>query len=345
MHTLLKIWLFFWLASNPVITQAQVSSEQFDLVWWNVENLFDTANDSQKHDDDFTPSSAKKWTEKRLEQKLKKLAGVLKSMARKHTQKKLPEIMGFCEVEHLWLLEQLFQEHLNNTEYGFVYHESSDRRGIDIGFAYNKNTFTLISLELISYQILGKTGREILAVRFAHKHHHFMVYGNHWPSRHRNKQRSERWRVAAARALKRHLDSLRLAEPNLDMVIMGDFNDEPHNASLAKTLKATSITSWRKDPQPGSLINLYESDYKKGSYIFNNQWKQFDQILITPGLLDSSGYRLKANSFAVFYTPGQFNLLKSGRVKSIFRTYNGKRYMGGISDHLPLKVTLELVNP
>ena len=44
---------------------------QYAFAFYNLENLFDTKNDPDILDDDFTPTSSKKWNEKRLQKKSK----------------------------------------------------------------------------------------------------------------------------------------------------------------------------------------------------------------------------------------------------------------------------------
>jgi predicted extracellular nuclease len=60
---------------------------------------------------------------------------------------------------------------------------------------------------------------------------------NHWPSRRAGRSESERKRISAARNLFVALfDRYDLDKDHI--IIMGDFNDEPSNTSILKTLHA-----------------------------------------------------------------------------------------------------------
>jgi len=340
-YVFLLLFCVFSLEAKSQKTNHQV----FQLAWWNVENLFDITNDPSTNDDAFTPKGKNQWHQKRLSQKFKNLSRVIFDLKKTHPTGQLPEIFGFCEVEHASLLEELFQKHLLASGYKFAYKESSDRRGIDVGFAYNANVFSLIHLQLIPFQILDQPGREILFALFETQNHQIAVYGNHWPSRRNNPKRSERLRIAAAQALKHHVDSLMHENPSLDIIIMGDFNDEPHNASISKTLKATPLNDSNKVNLPGQLFNCMDAPSPIGSYIFHSKWHKFDQILVAQTLLDGRGFNLAPHSFKVFYMPYMFKLMKGGRALELNKTYSGNNYLGGISDHLPIYVLIQLLPP
>jgi hypothetical protein len=73
------------------------------VVFYNVENLFDTENTPGGNDGEFTPESEKKWTDERYQKKLEDISLVLSSV----NQKELPEIIGLCEVENRKVLDDL----------------------------------------------------------------------------------------------------------------------------------------------------------------------------------------------------------------------------------------------
>lgn len=334
---------FILIFTQPLM--AQHHDRVFQIVWWNVENLFDTANDPLTNDDDFTPDGSKNWTRKRLDHKLNQLAKVINDIKASHPQKQYPEIFGFCEVEHPELLDRLFTDILKTSGYKLAYRHSSDRRGIDIGFVYNASHLKLIECAQIPYVVHGKTGREIMFVKFSLDNVDLAIYGNHWPSRRMSRNRTERWRIAAAQALKRHVDSLMQTDPALDILIMGDFNDEPHNISLSKTLNAAPYFQWKDQLPPNTLLNCFDHHSPIGTYIFQNHWKTFDQIIIHKNLTDSSKFEYVMGSASIFYKPYMFELMKGGRVLGMLKTYNGNIYKGGISDHLPVSIVLRYIHP
>lgn len=66
---LLLLLLAAWLPAQ--------SRRPLKIVFYNVENLFDTADNPAVRDDDFTPRGAMRWTEARCTDKLRRLARVL----------------------------------------------------------------------------------------------------------------------------------------------------------------------------------------------------------------------------------------------------------------------------
>ena len=53
------------------------------IAFYNLENLFDIRDDPQTNDNDFLPTSTKKWTHKRYENKLRKLGFAISNIGSK----------------------------------------------------------------------------------------------------------------------------------------------------------------------------------------------------------------------------------------------------------------------
>ena len=75
------------------------NSQYFTVAFYNLENLFDTFNDRHTNDDDFLPTSEKRWTNKRYQKKLRKLGYAISNIGRKTTNYH-PAIVGLAEVEN-----------------------------------------------------------------------------------------------------------------------------------------------------------------------------------------------------------------------------------------------------
>jgi len=210
-----------------------------------VENLFDTRDDSLTADDSRTPEGEDRWTEERYRVKLRRIAGVLSDIGRE-TAMRSPDLIGLCEVENRAVLEDLLgQEALRTKGYGVVHYDSPDRRGIDVAFLYKKACFTPIesaSRRLLLYDTRNRR-------RFTRDQ--LLVYGvldgepvylsvNHWPSRSGGVAATEAYRRAAASLQRDILDSVLRLDPNARFVSMGDYNDDPTDASIRFTLGSGS---------------------------------------------------------------------------------------------------------
>ena len=89
-----------------VLTMPVVAQDHCRIMFYNVENLFDTADDPSTADDEFTPRGKKHWTKAKYTDKLLKIAEVIDSVG----DKELPCIVGLAEVENRWVLEDLTQK-------------------------------------------------------------------------------------------------------------------------------------------------------------------------------------------------------------------------------------------
>jgi len=99
--------------------------------FYNLENLFDTIDDPDTLDDDFTPTGSKKWTNKRYKKKLYKLAKTISKLGIESTGN-VPVLLGVAEVENREVMTDLIAtEPLRDIAYDFVHYDSPDERGID----------------------------------------------------------------------------------------------------------------------------------------------------------------------------------------------------------------------
>ena len=306
------------------------------IAFYNTENLFDVFVDDKNSDTDFLPTSAKNWTKQRYERKIYKLGSVISKIGFEST-KKPPVLIGLAEVENDAVLQDLIEsDDLKAYNYGFVHYNSLDERGIDVALLYNKDEFSIESSEAVPVYIENKLGvrdftRDILSVTGFLGLKKINVLVNHWPSRHEGTDETEYKRIIAARRLSDSIGSLIKADEKAQIVILGDFNDNPNSQS---------ILNLKKD---SGLYNTMESvwTYSRGSVNHNFSWIQFDQIFLTPNFLekqDGMFQFLKADIF-----DEKFLTQYEGKFKGQpFRTYIGKKYKGGFSDHFPVYIQIKI---
>ncbi len=343
----LRFWLFILLSallfSCSTTKPTATPSNQFLVAWWNVENLFDTVDDPTQ-DDDFTPSGKYKWTEERLDYKFKQLSVVIRDLAQSRNYS-LPDIMGFCEVEHQPLLDTLFQKYLNATSYKVIYYESPDPRGIDVGIAYNSERFTLLESRKHKVELGQGSTRDILEAKFSVRGNVLYVFANHWPSRRGGQEASEPRRTVAAQTLRHRIDELLAQDSTADIIMLGDLNDEPSDNPVSKTLRATGKLNQVLASSDGTLYNFMAAYQGIGTYYYQNHWERIDHAIVTKGLFDTRGFSAVANSFTAFHKPYMFERDRDGKpTEKPFRTYAGQRYLGGYADHLPILLEIKL-NP
>jgi Endonuclease/Exonuclease/phosphatase family len=341
-HALLWSALSFALITVSVVVVSGYCADQLSgrmvVAWWNLENLFDTVDDPDPlprfgTDDEFLPEGARQWTDERYEKKLENLAGAIRSM----NDGRGPDIMGVCEIEHEHILQELIQRYLPDLGYATAYHESPDARGIDIGFLYRAELMTATStgFRKVPHPADEPPSRDIFYVVFDTRWGPLVCIGNHWPSRRGGAAESEFRRISAARVCRALIDSILSVSPEADIVILGDFNDEPGDLSIHTYLRAVGNRDSVAMPHSYLLLQCMSGD--DGTYNYHGDWNMLDQCVLSPGLLDSEGF---GYDHVEIYKP-PFLLEQSGRYAGYpFPTYGGQRYLGGYSDHLPILLFL-----
>lgn len=332
---LLLLPLFFLF----VTSQAQKKLYKSAIIgFYNLENLFDTIDNTLINDEEFLPSGIRNYNTAIYRDKLTKLASVIAQMGTAYTPDG-PAILGVAEIENDTVLNDLIKEtQLKKRNYQFVHYDSKDARGVDVGLLYNPTYFSVIASDklFVSLPTGSKDAyytRDILWVKGKLNGELIHLYVNHWPSRSGGEKRSEPGRIAAAAVCRKHIDSILLKEPNAKIVVMGDLNDDPTNKSVEKVLRAVD-----KDQldQQGALFNPWLDLFRNGigTLAYQDAWGLFDQIIVSKQWLnkDQSGFFL--------YQPHVFNkeflVENNGRYKGYpMRTWDGNSYRGGYSDHFP----------
>ncbi|MDB4291969.1 endonuclease/exonuclease/phosphatase family protein [Maribacter sp.] len=328
--------------------EAQKKYQIRTIAFYNVENLFDTENDSLIFDDDRTPNGKDNWTTERYERKLGHIGQVLSEIGAEVT-KTSPDIIGICEVENKQVLEDLINHPtLQHKGYGIVHFDSPDERGIDVALLYKKAAFlptSYASHRLLLYddnQFRDYT-RDQLVVGGLLDNEQFYFTVNHWPSRSGGAARSKPNRMAAAKLNRRITDSILKLDIFAKIISMGDLNDDPIDDSVKKIMRAKGK---EKQLEEGNLFNPMENLFKKGvgSLAYRDKWNLFDQLIFTTNLLEEAeGYYhfWKAAVFSPSYL-----VSKKGQYKGYpFRTYAGGSYAGGYSDHFPVYLYLIRESP
>lgn len=337
-----RIKLLLILSFFSVLVYTQVPEKRFNIVFYNVENLFDTIQGPLASDLEFLPTAEKKWDSDKYFRKTEDIARVLSSIA----TGELPEIIGLAEIENRKVLEDLISSpSLASGNYGIVHEESPDIRGIDVALLYRKDQFKVINHETIPVIFPFDSSivtRDILYVRGkTDDNSELHLFVNHWSSRVGGEQKTEALRMYCAVTLRRKIDILLGRISNPKIVVMGDFNDEPTNRSIMGILQASNK---RRNITPGDLYNPFYDLHNlenKGSYYYQTSWNMLDQILISHSLINKKG------SFSASWDSGrifseEWMLFKNqAGIMVPNRTYVGNNYTGGVSDHLPVYIVLE----
>lgn len=315
-------------------------AKQYRFAFYNVENLFDTVDNPDTKDEEFTPTGKKEWTPKRYQTKLDQIAQVIGDM-------NYPAVVGLCEVENATVLADLVQKtKLKDYNYKYVHHESPDFRGIDNGFIYIDGLFEVTNSDITRINfpkeiVEDYTTRDILHVegtfRKKDKMHFFI---NHWPSRRGGLKESQPKRVYVATQLRKHTNRLLKEDPNANIVITGDFNDEPDNDSVISVLGAKPTGGEIENNQLYNCSSSLDAE-GKGTYNYRGNWNMLDQFIASGSLVNKTSNIVLTD--AQIFRPQYLVYVDKKYGAKPSRTYGGPRYYGGYSDHFPIFVDVTVL--
>ena len=327
----MRLFLVILLMLTAVARLAE--GQEYTVMFYNVENLFDTADDTLKDDDEFLPEGSRRWTEKRYWQKINALSRVIAAAG----EWELPALIGLCEVENEKVVSDLaYRSLLESTDYKVIHRESPDARGIDLALLYRRDLIRVVDSR--SWIPEGQEGeafnsRNLLYAKTLMGSDTVHLILCHWPSRRGGSLAAADLRESVARLARVKTDSLQASCGDTALIIvMGDFNATPDNPVM-------QIIA-----DDGSLVNYARGSAEKGtgSYRYQGKWELIDQILVSRTMTDQKA-KLYADpvSFRVFNEPFLLADDPDYPGKKPFPTYGGYKWTGGYSDHLPVLITVK----
>lgn len=336
-HITLLLLLFLTLSVS-----AKKKLTTYAIGFYNQENLFDTKHDEGKNDYDFLPTGSYKWDAEKYKCKLQNMSSVLAEMGTDKVAEGCAFI-GLAEVENANCLKDLCaQPALKKRGMRFVHFEGVDKRGIDVAFIYNPKLFRVDekNTKLVPFRTDDKKlfTRGFLVVHGKMAGEHIVCIVCHLPSR---RNGGDDNRQLGAKQVYDIKQTIMGEDKNAKIFVMGDMNDDPTDDSMTKSLRGKERIA---DVAANDMYNPWISVLKRGTgtLSYRGKWNLFDQILLSPSLLNSqenSGdFRfLKYNSHQIFRRDYLFE--QEGRYKGTpLRTFGSGKWLNGYSDHLPVVV-------
>ena len=173
----------------------------------------------------------------------------------------------------------------------------------------------------------GGPTRDILYVQGEYKGHTLHIYVNHWPSNYGGKKKAIPKRRATARLLVNEVAEKLSNEPDAEILLIGDFNEEPTDDNV-RTLKSVNMTS---------MMEPLMGQPQVGTYVYRGKDNFLDQIIISTGLQDEQG--LTAGQVAILDKP-KYRQQEGKYAHYPFRFWAGNKLLGGYSDHLAVYVEI-----
>jgi len=310
------------------------------VAFYNLENFFDTINDPNVNDEEYTPTGVNKWNTQKYTSKVAHMSYAISQIGLDYCPTGVTFI-GVSEIENRRVLEDLVKSpSLAKREYGIVHYDGPDRRGVDVALLYNPRLFTVTNSKSYRLHTADTTfrTRDQLMVSGYMQGEKVHVIVNHWPSRSGGELESRPKRNAAAALTRSIVDSLYRTDPSAKIIVMGDLNDDPTNESCKTILGGKRNID---DVRQGELYNTMWKvlDGGIGSLAYNDQWNLFDQIMISYQLAHGDRSQLTFWKPEVFNRP--FLTQQEGKYKGTpWRTHSGGAWTNGYSDHYPTLIYL-----
>lgn len=302
-------------------------NKEIKVAFWNVENLFDLENNPLTNDDEFVIGGKKSCTQEILDLKIEHLKEIIEEID--------ADIFGFCEVENRGICE-LLNIHLQNLNYQIIHYDSPDKRGIDNVLFYDPDIIDILESYPINIPLnKGSTTRDILYVRGRISENDIHIFVNHWPSNYGGKSRAIPKRAKTAAILKLNVEEILKNDPQAEIIVMGDLNEDPTDVNVLGILNSTLTYETAKYPSYNffNLMSKHLGKEKTGTYVYRGDDLFYDQILVSPGLLDTKGLTVESPSAHIHDKP-EYRLQEGKYTHYPFRFWAGNRLLGGYSDHL-----------
>ncbi|GHT59788.1 endonuclease [Spirochaetia bacterium] len=326
---------------------------------WNVQALFDGTEHGGEYDEyrDSTGWSAEKYSAR--------LNAIGKGLSQ-GLAKDAPDILALMEVENAQVLEDLARGPL--SKYGYKWTSFANNPGMSLGVGV-LSRFPLTLTRAHSFS--GKdesTPRPVLEVWVQPKDAPLALFICHWKSKVGGDEATESLRRASARLILRRLREIGQEQPGTPVLIMGDLNenydefskqagkflsalmpDDPEAAKLAGFDDASGEGAKQMDflvlsenkppassyfgPEAMALYSPWHNELTDGSYYYKKAWETIDHFLLNGALFDGTGWDFK-----------DCTVIKGEpftNSRGLPAAYNPRTGVG-LSDHLPLLLTLEV---
>lgn len=338
-----SIHFFILLILSVGALSAQNVAHRIPIAFYNVENLFD-CNDDANDDAEFLPQGKREWTNERYQEKLNNIARVLGSIADNGAA-----VVGLAEVENRHVLEDLVRNpSIRKRNYSIIHYDSPDPRGIDCALLYDARVFRPKSSGVRFIALPDESPiptRDILFATGSIENEVFHFIVAHWPSRYGGDPASAGRRMVAAQTMRQVADSLLREYPGSKAILMGDFNDDPFDASVVEGL---NLCQTIEETHAADLFSPMLSMYRQGAgtLAYKGKWNLFDIMAVSGNLLkkNTQGLHLYQDpeSHQLAYVFRRDYLLQQTPKHrgEPLRTFAGGKYIGGYSDHLPVYLYL-----
>jgi endonuclease/exonuclease/phosphatase family metal-dependent hydrolase len=303
------------------------ASGDYLFCFWNLENLFDDKPD-RRHGPDAVYD---KWFAENAEARKEKYDHLGEALV-KLNDGRGPDILAAAELESERAAE-LLREALNKRLPAELQYEHVLMKEVSAGRHIAPAIITRLPVDAARTQLLDKR-RRILEGHIVVNGHDLVVIASHWTSRVSDEEGEGRDKYA--KEIYGRFRAMYESNPDVDLLVCGDFNDTPDSESVVKYLHATTDRNDLRPGGPPALLALFKERDDVGSHYYSGRWYTFDQIVVSPGLLEDRGWTVEPQTARIV------NDLTADRKGRPWR-FGNPRDQGprGYSDHFPVTVRLK----
>lgn len=345
----LKNWPAAAPAAPPPAAAANPDgSADLLFCFWNVENLFDDKDDKRREVDEEFDNPFAADAELR-QKKYGRLAEALLKM----NGGRGPDVIACVEVESVRAAD-LLKEALNanlaaaNADPKLTYTQVA-MKNLDAGRHIAPCLITRLAVAHAQTRLHGRMLR-VLETHVQVNGHDLCVIATHWTSQLKQKDGGggESGREKYADLIYDVFAAKAAKDPNVDVLVCGDFNDTPDSPVLANHLGTTGdrtrVTPRAEKPQ---LLDLFAGKDARqfGTHVYNGRPLIYDHICVSPGLLDGRGWSCDPDSVRTV----REGLTRPGATRPEPWRFGSPRNPPtggrGYSDHFPVTVKLTVAAP
>ncbi|SIQ63917.1 Endonuclease/Exonuclease/phosphatase family protein [Alkalispirochaeta americana] len=205
------------------------------ILSWNIENLFDAVDQGSEYHQ-FT--SAGGWTERDYHRRKERIAQALQALRPR------PDIFIFLEIENREVLDDLMDRHLVDVHAPYRVFAKGPGAAIGIGVA---SRYPIRDARTH----LARAGefpplRPVVETRIDLAGTDLVIFSNHWKSKRGGAPATEPLRRASAQLLAARVEQLYREEPDLSLLVAGDFNERPLEFELSGRSYPTALMPARE---------------------------------------------------------------------------------------------------
>ena len=347
---ILSIFLVIFIScTRCVLPGSDIFQNRIIFMSYNTQNIFDDSDNGTEYPE-FDPSN-NEWGISQYNTRLFNLSELIRRSVSGG-----PDLIALQEIENKRVAEDLVDSYLKGLGYNYIIVTETEGSAIQLGLI---SRFELRNIKV--HQVLsdGKLiGRPILEASIVLDTSIVHVFNNHWKSKLGGAENTEPERIASSALLSRRINELQLADPMVEIVVLGDLNENWDEYRRNNGDYTTALIPFEDNPSrniTGSILITGSRDainrvstmgsesillytpwctYTEmyGSYVYNDSWETIDHVLLNSTMFNGTGFEYK--SFSV--VTDDYLLNRWGKPLS-WKTETGYGY----SDHLPILLVIE----